>query len=427
MRVLVLGGGGREHAIVYMLRKSKYTEEVFCIPGNGGISEIARVEPSIKVTDFDEVARFCKENSIDLVIPGPEEPLVRGVKEALEEKGITVFGPDTKGALLEGSKIFAKEVMKKAGVPTADFEIFEDPETAIKFVEKKGCPLVVKADGLCAGKGVFVCENKEEAEEAIKKLMVEKIFGDSGKRIIIEEKLDGEEASYIVVTDGKSFKALPTSQDHKRLLDGDKGPNTGGMGAYSPTPLIDEKLRRKIEERVIAPVINQMAKEGSPYVGFLYAGLMIVDGDPYVLEFNCRLGDPEAQAILPRIDSDFLELVRATIEGNLASFDLREKDEAAVCVVMASKGYPGSYEKGKKITGIKEAESIPGVIVFHAGTKRVNGEVVTSGGRVLGVTAMAKDIPAAIEKAYEAVKKIHFDGAFYRKDIGKRVFKYLNR
>jgi len=283
----------------------------------------------------------------------------------------------------------------------------------------------VKADGLCAGKGVFVCETKEEAIKAVEKIMEEKIFGEAGNKVVIEEKLVGEEASYIVITDGYNFKALPTSQDHKRLLDNDEGPNTGGMGAYSPTPLIDKKLKEKIEEKIIKPTLKILEKEGHPYIGFLYAGLMIVNKEPYVLEFNCRLGDPEAQAILPRVENDFLEIIEMALEKNLNKIDLKEKSESAVCVVMASKGYPGKYEKGKKIEGLEKASQIPGVIIFHAGTKKINNEFYTNGGRVLGVTALDKDIPLAIEKAYKAVSMIYFEGAHYRKDIGKKAFKYL--
>jgi len=425
MRILVLGGGGREHTICYSFSKSPKLQKLYCLPGNGGISEIAETIENISISDFGSIIKICKEKEIDLVIPGPEKPLVKGLKDALEKENIKVFGPDSTGALIEGSKSFAKEIMSKAGVPTAKFEIFDNSSKAKAYIEKKGAPIVVKADGLCAGKGVFVCETKEEAIRAVEKIMEEKIFGEAGNRVVIEEKLVGEEASYIVITDGYNFKALPTSQDHKRLLDNDEGPNTGGMGAYSPTPLIDEELKKKIEEKIISPILKALEKEGHPYLGFLYAGLMIVNKEPYVLEFNCRLGDPEAQVILPRIENDFLGIIEATIEGNLGKIDLREKKESAVCVVMASKGYPGKYEKGKKIEGLDRVSQIPGVIVFHAGTKKVNGEFYTSGGRVLGVTALDKDIPSAIEKAYKAVSMIHFEGAHYRKDIGKRAYKYL--
>lgn len=425
MRIMVLGGGGREHTICYVLKRSKGLEELYCLPGNGGISEIAKIPENIKLDDFEKIREFCKANRIDLVIPGPEEPLVKGIKDFLEKEGIKVFGPDKLGALLEGSKVFAKELMKKIGVPTANFEVFDDPEKAKKYVEKKGAPIVVKADGLCAGKGVFVCEKIEEAFIAIEKIMEEKIFGDAGNRVVIEDRLIGEEASYIVITDGESFKALPTSQDHKRLLDDDQGPNTGGMGAYSPNPLIDEPLKKEIEERIVLPVLKALEKEGHPYVGFLYVGLMISEGKPYVLEFNCRLGDPEAQVILPRIENDFIELIQTSLEGKLYQVELKERSEAAVCVVMASRGYPGPYEKGKEILGLDEVKKLEDVIVFHAGTRKEGERFFTAGGRVLGVTGFGKTIPEAIEKAYQAVSKIHFEGAHYRKDIGKRAFKYL--
>ncbi len=426
MKVLVIGGGGREHTICYVISKSVGLEKLFCIPGNGGISEIAQINENISPNDFEKILQFCKENEIDLIIPGPEEPLVKGLKDFLEKEGIKVFGPDSKSALIEGSKSFAKETMAKAGIPTPKFEVFDDPNKAKNYVEKKGAPIVIKADGLCAGKGVFVCEKKEEAINAIEKIMEEKIFGEAGNKVVIEEKLIGEEASYIVITDGYNFRALPTSQDHKRLLDNDEGPNTGGMGAYSPTPLIDNKLKEKIETKVIAPLLRTLEKEGHPYIGFLYAGLMIVNKEPYVLEFNCRLGDPEAQAILPRIENDFLELIESTLEGNLDKIEIKEKDLPAICVVMASKGYPGKYEKGKKIEGLDKASQISNVIIFHAGTKKINNEFYTNGGRVLGVTALDKDIFSAIKRVYKAVSFIKFEGAHYRKDIGERVFKYLS-
>ncbi len=425
MKILVLGGGGREHAICYSLYRSSALTKLYCLPGNGGTQEIAQNIENIKLNDFDSISKFCKEKQINFIIPGPEEPLVKGIKDFMKKEGIKVFGPDSYGARIEGSKSFAKEIMLKAGVPTAKFGVFDEFSKAVAYVEKKGAPIVVKADGLCAGKGVFVCETVESAIKALEKIMEEKIFGESGNRVVIEERLVGEEASYIVITDGTSYRALPTSQDHKRLLDDDKGPNTGGMGAYSPTPLLTPELKEKIEKKVITPVLKELEKQGHPYVGFLYAGLMIVEGEPYVLEFNCRLGDPEAQAILPRIENDFLEIIQSAIEGQLKKVDLKERKESAVCVVMASQGYPGKYEKGKKIEGIEKALEIPDVIVFHAGTKRVGDEVFTNGGRVLGVTALDKDIPSAIEKAYKAVSLIHFEGAHYRKDIGKKAFRYL--
>ncbi|MCX8041777.1 MAG: phosphoribosylamine--glycine ligase [Thermodesulfobacteriaceae bacterium] len=426
MKVLVLGGGGREHTICYKLSQSLKLNKLYCIPGNGGISQIAEIPEGISLTDFEKIADFCKEKQIDFVIPGPEEPLVKGIRNYLEEKKIKVFGPDKVASLIEGSKSFAKEIMAKAGIPTAKFEIFDESSKAKAYVEKRGAPIVIKADGLCAGKGVFVCETKEEAIKAIEKIMEEKIFGESGNKVVIEEKLVGEEATFIIVTDGETFKTLPNSQDHKRLLDNDQGPNTGGMGAYSPAPVITPQLQKRIEKEIIEPVLKTLAKEGHPYLGFLYAGLMIVDNkDPYILEFNCRLGDPEAQVILPRVGNDLLELINMTLEGKLSEMEIEESSGAAVCVVMASKGYPGTYEKGKKIEGLDRASQIPGIIVFHAGTTKKNGEFYTSGGRVLGVTALDKDIPSAIEKAYKAVALISFEGAQYRKDIGQKAFKHL--
>ena len=425
MRVLVLGGGGREHALCYVLSKSSKLTKLYCIPGNGGISEIAEIPEGIGINDFEKIKEFCLREKIDLVIPGPEEPLVKGIKDFLSEEGILVFGPDKYGALLEGSKAFAKKIMEKAQVPTSQYKVFDKYEEALKFVKKKGAPIVVKADGLCAGKGVFVCQTLEEAEKALEKIFIEKIFGEAGSKVVIEDYLEGEEASYIVIADGENFKALPTSQDHKRLLDNDEGPNTGGMGAYSPAPLVNEALRKKIEERIIAPILRTMKEEGHPYTGFLYAGLMISQGEPYVLEFNCRLGDPEAQAILPRIENDFLEMVEKALTGKLRDYELKESSKACVCVVMASKGYPGSYEKGHIITGLEKVKDIKDVIVFHAGTKKEGDKFLTNGGRVLGITALGETIPEAIERAYKAVELIHFEGAHYRKDIGKKALKYL--
>lgn len=425
MRVLVLGGGGREHAICYMLSQSALLSKLYCIPGNGGISEIAEIPSQIGLHDFSTIKNFCIKEKIDLVIPGPEEPLVRGIRDYLEKEGIPVFGPNSWASMLEGSKAFAKEIMHSGGVPTAKFRTFDNYEDALNFVINHGAPVVVKADGLCAGKGVFVCDTIEEAEKALKNIFIDKIFGDAGSRVVIEEKLVGEEASYIVITDGYTFKALPTSQDHKRLLDNDEGPNTGGMGAYSPAPLVSEELRMKIEKRIIEPILRILRERGNPYLGFLYAGLMISQEEPYVLEFNCRLGDPEAQAILPRLDCDFLGLIISTLEGNLQNFPLNEKNKACVCVVMASKGYPGSYEKNKEISGLDKVKALEDVVVFHAGTKKEGDKFLTNGGRVLGVTALGDTIPEAIKRAYSACELIHFEGAFYRRDIGYKALKYL--
>ncbi|BAU22468.1 phosphoribosylamine--glycine ligase [Caldimicrobium thiodismutans] len=425
MKVLVLGSGGREHALCYVLARSSLLKKLYCLPGNGGISEIAEIPQGLTLTDFEGIKEFCLKEKIDLVIPGPEDPLVRGIRDYLQRENISVFGPDKYTAQLEGSKAFAKGIMEKAGVPTADFKVFEDYNEALEYLRKKGAPVVIKADGLCAGKGVFVCDTEAEAKSALEKIFIERIFGEAGSKVVIEDKLEGEEASYIVITDGENFKALPTSQDHKRLLDNDEGPNTGGMGAYSPAPLINEDLRKKIEERVIAPVLRVLKEEGHPYLGFLYAGLMISKGEPYVLEFNCRLGDPETQAILPRIEGDFLELIQIALEGKLSSYNPKEIDKACVCVVVASKGYPGSYEKGKVITGLERVKNMADIMVFHAGTKKEGDTFYTNGGRVFGVTALGNTISQAIQRAYEAVNLIHFEGAYYRKDIGKKAEKYL--
>ena len=424
MKILVVGGGGREHALCWKFAQSPLVEKVFCAPGNAGIAQDAECVP-IKVDDFEALADFAEKEGVTFTIVGPEDPLAKGIVDYFESRGLKIFGPSAKAAQIEGSKVFAKELMAKYGIPTAAFEVFDDPDQALAYVEKKGAPLVVKADGLAAGKGVIVCHTVEEAREAVKKIMVEKAFGEAGNRVVIEECLVGEEASFMILTDGKTLLPLPTSQDHKPLLDGDKGPNTGGMGAYSPAPVVTEELSQTIMETIMRPVIEGLAKEGIPYKGVLYAGLMITDGKPYVLEFNCRFGDPECQPLMMRIKSDLAALINDALAGNLAGKTLEIDERAAVCVVMASGGYPGKYEKGKVIHGLEEAEKIPGVKVFHAGTARRDGQYVTNGGRVLGVTALGSDIPEAIDLAYEAVEKIHWEGVHYRRDIGAKALKRL--
>ncbi|AEH45082.1 phosphoribosylamine/glycine ligase [Thermodesulfatator indicus DSM 15286] len=424
MKVLVLGSGGREHALCWKLAQSPLVTKVYCAPGNAGIAEEAECVP-ISVNDFQALADFAQKENIDFTIVGPEDPLAKGIVDFFEKKGLKIFGPSAKAAQIEGSKVFAKEIMAKYGIPTASFEVFDDPQEALAYVEKKGAPIVVKADGLAAGKGVIVCSTLEDAREAIHKIMVEKAFGEAGNRVVIEECLFGEEASFMILTDGKTLLVLPSSQDHKPLLDGDKGPNTGGMGAYSPAPVVTPELEEKIMKTIMEPLIKGLAEEGIPYKGVLYAGLMIVEGNPYVLEFNCRFGDPECQPLMMRIKSDLAEIIMAALEGNLAEKKLELREEAAVCVVMASKGYPGKYEKGKVIKGLEEAAKIPGVKVFHAGTAKKGGQFVTNGGRVLGVTALGKDIPYAIDKAYEAVEKISWEGVHFRRDIGRKAIKHL--
>lgn len=425
MRILVLGGGGREHALCYLLSQSPKLTKLYCIPGNGGISELATIPEGISLNDFEGIKNFCKKEKIDIVIPGPEEPLVKGIRDYLEREGIFLFGPKAYEAQLEGSKAFAKYIMEKAGIPTPPYKVFANYEEAWAYIQKKGTPIVIKADGLCAGKGVSVCDNLELAQSFLIKIFKEKIFGEAGSKVVIEEKLEGEEASYIVIAHEEAFCALPTSQDHKRVFDNDEGPNTGGMGAYSPTPLITKPLKEKIEKKIIIPLLKTLKEVGHPYEGFLYAGLMIKDGEPYVLEFNCRLGDPEAQVILLRLDGDLLDLIEKTLTGKLSEVNLKEREEAATCVVLASTGYPSQYETGKEIYGLEEVRKMKDVVVFHAGTKKIEGKYYTNGGRVLGVTALGKDIPSSIERAYEAVNLIHFEGAHFRKDIGRKALKYL--
>ncbi len=424
MKVLVVGGGGREHALCWKLAQSPMVERVYCAPGNAGIAQDAECHP-IAATDFEALAKLVQEKGIDVTIVGPEDPLARGIVDYFEERGLKIFGPSARAARIEGSKVFAKELMAKYGIPTAAFEVFDDPRAALTYVEKKGAPIVVKADGLAAGKGVIVCRTLEEAREAIKKIMIDKAFGEAGRRVVIEECLFGEEASFMVITDGETLLPLPTSQDHKPLLDGDQGPNTGGMGAYSPAPVVTEALSEEIMETIMRPVIQALAREGIPYKGVLYGGLMISEGKPYVLEFNCRFGDPECQPLMMRLKSDLAELIQAAMEGRLAEKELEIDPRAAVCVVMASKGYPGKYEKGKLIRGLSQVAKMKDVKVFHAGTARRGRGYVTAGGRVLGVTALGKDIPEAIERAYEAVSKIYWDGVYYRTDIGAKALKYL--
>ncbi len=421
MKVLIVGSGGREHALAWKVSQSPKVKEVIAAPGNPGIEKIGRCV-DIKPTDVEGLAEFAQKEKIDLTIVGPEAPLVAGIVDEFERRGLKIFGPSKAAAKLEGSKVFAKEMMKKYGVPTAEFQVFDNPEEAKRYVREKGAPIVVKADGLAAGKGVVVAKTVEEAIEAIDRIMVEKVFGESGNRVVIEECLEGEEASYLVITDGKNFVPLATAQDHKAVFDGDEGPNTGGMGAYSPAPVLSEDMEKEVQERVIKPILEGMRREGAPFKGVLYAGLMITEKGPMVLEFNVRFGDPEAQALMRRLEDDLVDVSLSSIEENLVE-ELHWKPETSICVVLASKGYPGRYEKGKEITGIEEAEKVPTVVVFHAGTAVKDGKLVTNGGRVLNVTALGRDIVEARERAYRAIEKIHFEGMHYRKDIGLKALK----
>lgn len=425
MRVLVLGGGGREHALVWKIAQSPKVDRIYCIPGNAGIEELAICRKMDIRSDFRKIASFIMEEGVDLVVIGPESPLIAGIVDFLKDEGIRVFGPSKDGARLEGSKAFAKEFMREFGIPTPDFEIFSDPNEAERYIKDKGVPIVVKADGEAAGKGSIVARTLEEALGAINDIMVERIFGPSGDKVVIEEYLEGEEASMIALCDGENLLPLAPSQDHKRAYDGDLGPNTGGMGAYSPVPAISPELEKEIIERIMIPTVRGMDRIGKRFVGVLYCGLMITDKGPMVLEFNVRFGDPETQAVLPRMKSDLVEIVEACIDGKLRDKRIEWDERAAVCVVLASGGYPGSYEVGKRIYGIEDASAMEDVIVFHAGTSRKDGEIVTSGGRVLGVVGIGDDIPSAIGRSYEAVERISFEGMHYRKDIGFRALRRL--
>ncbi|MDD5496097.1 MAG: phosphoribosylamine--glycine ligase [Candidatus Omnitrophica bacterium] len=428
MRILVIGSGGREHAMCWKIATSPKCEKLYCAPGNGGISEIAELA-DIKADDVKGLLDFATAKKIDLTVVGPEVPLAAGIVDIFTEKGLRIFGPAKKMAMLEGSKVFAKELMKRLGVPTADFRVFERSDEAVSYIETRPAPLVVKADGLAAGKGVIICKTKNEARQAVKDILDKRIFGDAGNKVIIEDCLDGEEASIIVISDGKSVIPLASSQDHKRIYDADKGPNTGGMGAYSPAPVVTDALLKKVLDEVIDPVIKGLAREGMVYKGALYAGMMITAQGPRVLEFNVRFGDPETQAILPRLKSDLVEAMERSIDGKLDGYNMEWDPRPCISVVMASGGYPGDYEKGMEISGLEETKKMRDVRVFHAGTKlgqrsKDAGKLfVTSGGRVLNVTALGKDITDAIEHCYEAVKKIQFDGMHYRRDIGHRAIR----
>ena len=422
MKVLVIGGGGREHALVWKLSQSPRVDKIYCAPGNAGISEIAECV-DIKGDDADALLDFVKYNWIDLTVVGPEAPLVAGVADAFVKEDRLIFGPVKAGAKLEGSKLFAKDFMQKYGIPTAEYRAFTSYMQAEEYVRLKGAPVVIKADGLAAGKGVIICNTVDEAMDALKLIMKDKAFGKAGDKVIVEQCLKGEEASFMIITDGETVVPLATSQDHKRIFDGDKGPNTGGMGAYSPAPVIDEKLTRKVMDTIIDPMMKGLRREQIHFRGIIYAGLMICDGNPFVLEYNVRFGDPEAQPVLARLDSDLFDMLKAAAEGKLKQVKVSWKDEASICVVLAAKGYPGSYSKGQVIRGLDSFRNSNDVVVFHAGTTTHDDEVVTSGGRVLGVTALGKDIQTAKANAYNAIERIHFDGMQYRKDIADRAIK----
>ena len=420
MRVLVIGGGGREHALVWKISQSPKVTDIYCAPGNAGTAEIA-TNVSIAADQIDQLLEFAQNNEIGLTVVGPEQPLVMGIVDQFEEKGLRIFGPTGRAAELEGSKAFSKDIMKKYGLPTADYEIFTSHELAQRYFDKESGPIVVKASGLAAGKGVILCRNSAEGLNAVDTIMKDKSFGEAGDQVVIEEFLEGQEVSVLAFSDGNTVLLMDSAQDHKAALDGDKGPNTGGMGAYSPAPIFTDILRQKVLDTIMLPLVRAMKSEGRPYKGILYAGLMLTKNGPKTLEFNARFGDPETQPLLVRMESDIVPLFEACIDGTLDQHELRWKSEPSVCVVMAAEGYPGSYENGKEISGLNEARALLDVVVFHAGTKTEEGKVLTNGGRVLGVTATGPDTPNAIKKAYEAVDKIQWDGIHFRKDIGHRV------
>lgn len=426
MKVMVVGGGGREHALAWKLAQSPRAEVVFCAPGNagtGGETELPIENVDLPATDTERIIAFAKANEIGLTVVGPEAPLVAGLIDALEDSGLKAFGPSRAAAELEGSKVFCKELLRHGDIPTGDFQTFQTAEEARLFLEERESqPLVVKADGLAAGKGVVVCDTKEEALEAVERIAGAKEFGAAGNRLLIEERLHGQEASILALTDGQSIVALPAAQDHKPAHDGDTGPNTGGMGAYSPAPIVTDALLRQVEEEVLVPTVHHMKRKRRPFKGVLYAGLMLTKQGPKVLEYNVRFGDPECQPVLMRLKTDLLDLLEATADGRLHEAPPLEWDpRPSVCVVMASEAYPGSYEKGHVISGLAEADAVPNVKVFHAGTASIDGDVVNVGGRVLGVTALGDTIPAAKLAAYTAVKQIRWRGAWCRKDIADKA------
>jgi len=423
MKILVVGSGGREATLVWKLNRSPQVDKIYAAPGNGGISKLAECI-DIKADDIEALAQFATKQAIDLTIVGPEAPLADGIVDHFQAQGLDIFGPTKLAAEIESSKVFSKELMKKYNIPTAEFKSFIDPDSALEYLHEKGVPIVIKADGLAAGKGVIPCTDMASAEDAIKNIMVDKNFGEAGAKVILEEYLEGEEVSVLAFTDGEHILPLVSSQDHKRIFDNDQGPNTGGMGAYSPAPVYTPELDRQVFDTILARTVQAMDREGRRYSGILYAGLMITATGPKVIEYNCRFGDPELQAVLPRLETDLMVPINAVLQKNLNEIALTWRPEVAVCVVMASDGYPGKYEKGKLISGLDEFEGSENVMVFHAGTKRKDNQFITSGGRVLGVTAFGEDINTAIDNSYNAVSKIKFENAYYRKDIG---FRALNR
>ena len=420
MKVLIVGSGGREHAIAASVAKSNQVEKIYCAPGNAGIGQIAECV-DITAMEFDKLADFAEKNQIDLTIIGMDDPLVGGVVDVFEARGLRVFGPRKNAAIIEGSKAFSKDLMKKYNIPTAAYENFTNPDEALAYLETAKMPIVLKADGLALGKGVLICNNLEEAKAGVKTLMLDKQFGDAGNEIVIEEFMTGREVSVLCYCDGTHIKPMTSAQDHKRAKDGDKGLNTGGMGTFSPSPFYTDEVQKFCEEKVYQPTMDAMKKEGRDFVGILFVGLMLTEDGPKVLEYNARFGDPEAQVVLPRMKNDIIDVMNACIDGKLDEIDLQFEDNAAVCVVLASDGYPEHYEKGKVITGFEKFAGKDGYYVFHAGTKLTDEGIVTNGGRVLGVTAKGKDLKEARKNAYEATNWIDFSNKYMRHDIGKAI------
>jgi phosphoribosylamine---glycine ligase len=422
MKILIVGGGGREHAIAWKLSQSQKVDKIYCTPGNAGIAELAECI-EVAPDDFRALLDFVKYEWVDMTIVGPEDPLSKGIVDVFEKEGRRILGPSKAAAMLESSKVFSKDFMRRYRIPTAEYKVFSSYMHAEDHVRMMGAPIVIKADGLAAGKGVIVASTVDEAIDALRLIMKDRAFGDAGDRVVVEKCLEGEEASFMVFTDGETIVPMVSSQDHKRVFDGDTGPNTGGMGAYSPAPVITPELEKEIIDTIMRPTIEGMKSEGIKYKGILYAGLMIANNKPSVLEFNCRLGDPETQPVLSRLSTDLLDICLALTEGKLSEIDVQWKSEAAVCVVLAAKGYPGKYPKGDVIEGLDKVKQMDGVTVFHAGTSFNENRVVTNGGRVLGVTAIGEDIGAAKDKAYEAINHLHFNGMHYRRDIAHRALK----
>lgn len=422
MKVLIIGGGGREHAIAVSMKKSRRVDKLYCVPGNAGIAEIAECEPSIGVMEFDKIVAYAKEKQVDLVFVAPDNPLVGGLVDVLKEAGFRVFGPDKKAAILEGSKAFSKDLMKKYNIPTAAYETFDDPEKALAYLETAEMPIVLKADGLALGKGVLICNTLEEARAGVKEIMLDKHFGSAGNRMVIEEFMTGREVSVLSFVDGKTIKPMTSAQDHKRAKDGDEGLNTGGMGNFSPSPFYTKEVDEFCKKYIYQATVDAMAKEGREFKGVIFFGLMLTPKGPRVLEYNARFGDPEAQVVLCRMENDIMDVVDACIDGTLDKVDLKFEDNAAVCVVLASDGYPVSYEKGFPITGLENFKGKDDYYCFHAGTKfDAEGRVVTNGGRVLGITAKGKDLKEARKKAYEATEWVSFENKYMRHDIGKAI------